>query len=296
MMNELELIDDLVESLQQNKPNLATVKNSETKEQFFQGVFEPMSVKYEPHVLKNLRVLINHHLFNNQVGVDAVVHFLKQRNHYDSIILEREKVDAFDSTYGTKTGVIESTFANRDFTSDYELLNCTRTVPAGVKTMRKALDKLEKMDINLKDYQFMDVGSGMGRNLLIASLFPFKSVFGVEISQGINDIARNNIELFSDPEQKCFNVKSFASDILDFEMPNDNMVMFFFEPFSQSVFSKFYARMLQKMNAGHHYVLIFLGGVFQEIQGPGSLFELMETSNAEQIGGSNYELHFYRKK
>jgi hypothetical protein len=297
LLDELQLIDDLVASLEQNKSNFPAVTTPETKERFFHQVFGPMSENYPDHVLNNLRVLINHHLFNNYVGVDAVVHYLKQRNEYDAKIIEREKTDNFDEKYGTMTGVIESTYAHEDFSSEYELLNCTRTVPSGVQTMQSALEQVQTLNLDFNDYYFMDVGSGMGRNLLIASLFPFKGVVGVEISKGINDIANNNIQLFNPPEQQCSNIKSYAADILDYELPDENMVMFMFEPFSQPIFSKFYARMLDKINEGnHHYVLIFLGEVFQEIKDPNSIFKLVQTGMIEEIAATKYDLHFYSNR
>jgi Histone methylation protein DOT1 len=296
-MDELELIDDLVESLQRSKSIFQKVGGEASKERFLDRVFQPMNNRYDGHVLRNLRILINHHLFVNCVNIDDVIHFLRELNKYDARIIEREKIDSFDLKYGTVTGVIESSHAHKDFASDYELLSCTRTVPTAVRTIYSVLQQLGELNLDLKDYSFMDIGSGMGRNLLIASLYPFKSVVGVEISKSINDIAENNIKVFSHPDRKCYNVNSYATDILDFELPYGNMVMFFFEPFSQSVFSQFYPTMLKTIQeANAHYVLIFLGKVFSELSQPSSIFKLVHTGFVEEISATSYNLHFYSNK
>src|SRR5262249_19843200 len=44
-----------------------------------------------------------------------------------------------------------------------------------------------------RDFTFLDIGSGKGRVLLIAALFPFRRVIGVEHSALLNEIAENNV-------------------------------------------------------------------------------------------------------
>ena len=53
------------------------------------------------------------------------------------------------------------------------------------KTLRKALAALGPLD----GYTFVDLGSGMGRAVLVASEFPFRRIVGVEIAPELHAIA-----------------------------------------------------------------------------------------------------------
>jgi hypothetical protein len=47
--------------------------------------------------------------------------------------------------------------------------------------------------INYKEYDFVDIGCGKGRVLLVASSFPFRSIAGIDLSQPALEIAEKNI-------------------------------------------------------------------------------------------------------
>jgi hypothetical protein len=42
---------------------------------------------------------------------------------------------------------------------------------------------LEQLELNMSDYVFIDLGSGKGRDLLLAALYPFKQTIGVELDK-----------------------------------------------------------------------------------------------------------------
>src|SRR5262245_54030407 len=53
-----------------------------------------------------------------------------------------------------------------------------------------ALDEiLSELPIRYDHFTFVDLGSGKGRAVLVASRFPFKRVMGVEYSKTLNEIA-----------------------------------------------------------------------------------------------------------
>ncbi|QDT37699.1 class I SAM-dependent methyltransferase [Stratiformator vulcanicus] len=53
---------------------------------------------------------------------------------------------------------------------------------------------LESLPIDYEQFSFVDLGSGKGRVLLMASEFPFREVVGVELSSQLHEIAANNID------------------------------------------------------------------------------------------------------
>src|SRR5262249_4307643 len=53
---------------------------------------------------------------------------------------------------------------------------------------------IRRLKVALPQFTFIDLGSGKGRVLLIASHFPFRSVIGVEFAKNLHDIAISNVK------------------------------------------------------------------------------------------------------
>ena len=89
---------------------------------------------------------------------------------------------------------------------------------------------LAGLDIAFEDFTFVDFGSGKGRALLLASQFPFKRILGLEFSPELHKIAEENIRRYNVPTQKCREIQSLNVDFVDFSLPSENLVLFFFRP------------------------------------------------------------------
>ncbi len=84
-------------------------------------------------------------------------------------------------------------------------------------------------------FTFVDLGSGKGRALLMASNYPFRRVLGVELLSELNDIAVSNISTYRNPGQKCFNIESRVGDVRDLVFPSEPTVLYMFNPFLEHV-------------------------------------------------------------
>jgi hypothetical protein len=89
---------------------------------------------------------------------------------------------------------------------------------------------IASLDIRFEDYTFVDFGSGKGRALLLASEFPFKRIVGLEFSPQLHAIAENNICRYRSATQKCTNLQSLNLDFVDFMLPAQPLILFFFDP------------------------------------------------------------------
>ncbi|MGA2535639.1 MAG: class I SAM-dependent methyltransferase [Terracidiphilus sp.] len=96
---------------------------------------------------------------------------------------------------------------------------------------------LESLKIDLREYGFVDYGSGKGRVLLEASEFPFRLVEGVEFSPQMHEIATRNIRKYRWKRKRCVSVKSVLADATQFALPAIPLVLFFFNPFTGPVLS-----------------------------------------------------------
>jgi hypothetical protein len=84
-------------------------------------------------------------------------------------------------------------------------------------------------------YTFVDLGSGKGRALLVASEFSFSEIIGVEFAAELHEIACRNIRHYRSKTQKCKNVKSLNLDAAEFELPETPLVLYLFNPFRPAV-------------------------------------------------------------
>jgi SAM-dependent methyltransferase len=82
---------------------------------------------------------------------------------------------------------------------------------------------------------FVDVGSGMGRVVLLASLRPFRQIIGVEISPALHQIARENRDRFASPDVRCRDVRLVRADAASFAFPRGDLVMYLYNPFRAQI-------------------------------------------------------------
>ena len=95
---------------------------------------------------------------------------------------------------------------------------------------------LAGIKIRFEDFVFIDFGSGKGRALLLASEFPFKRVVGVEFSPELHAVAVDNIRKYTTPQQHCKDIDSVCMDFVDFQLPPEPSLLFFFDPCAETTF------------------------------------------------------------
>lgn len=92
----------------------------------------------------------------------------------------------------------------------------------------------EQPGFNFSDFTFLDLGSGKGRTLLMASDYPFRRIVGVELLPSLHAIAQENLAKYKSESQKCFALESVCADATAFLPPGDPLVIFLFNPFPES--------------------------------------------------------------
>lgn len=92
---------------------------------------------------------------------------------------------------------------------------------------------LRCLDIDPRQFDFIDIGSGKGKVLLLASGYPFKAVIGVERFEDLHGIAVENLERFPRELRRCDSVASVCADARHWELPAEPTVFYFFNPFAE---------------------------------------------------------------
>jgi hypothetical protein len=96
------------------------------------------------------------------------------------------------------------------------------------------MDELQRCATpDLREFTFIDLGSGKGRVLLMASDYPFRQIIGVELLPSLNQIAKENIAQYKNATQKCFALDSICTDATSFTLPAGPIVLYLFNPFPE---------------------------------------------------------------
>jgi hypothetical protein len=168
------------------------------------------------------------------------VHLLKEYRAAKSLRRDHPPSE-FDQTHGVDT---DGDFVGWTYLSDLKISS-----PNWIEGNNYAAIEPERfnrvlasLQIKFEDFTFVDFGSGKGRALLMASQFPFLRILGLEFSPQLHAIAQKNIEQYRARDQKCKNVHSLNVDFVDFALPAEPLVLFFFDPCR--------VRILQKIVAG----------------------------------------------
>lgn len=101
-------------------------------------------------------------------------------------------------------------------------------LPARARNVKRALRELPIQDHSR--FTFIDLGSGKGPILFLAADFPYRKIQGVELARELHLQAQANIRHFRGSRQ-CPEIESIYMDARDFEFPEDNLVVYFFNPF-----------------------------------------------------------------
>ncbi|HEY3975053.1 MAG TPA: class I SAM-dependent methyltransferase [Candidatus Sulfotelmatobacter sp.] len=115
------------------------------------------------------------------------------------------------------------------------------TEPAAFHEMLDALQKtLQRIPgpdgytLNFRAYCFIDLGSGKGRTLLMASDYPFRRIVGVELLSSLHRIAEQNLRQYKSESQCCVAIESICADAAAYSFPEDPLVLYLFNPLPES--------------------------------------------------------------
>lgn len=138
----------------------------------------------------------------------------------------------FDREYGTDT----SSYVGLSGLNIAATVSSTRTGTEYRPIFRKRFAEImREIPLRYEDYLFIDIGSGKGKALLLASDFPFQEIVGVEFAHELHEIAVRNINTYRSPQQRCKRISSICMDAGTFEFPPVPTLLFMYHPFGPPV-------------------------------------------------------------
>lgn len=157
----------------------------------------------------------------------------------------------FDKKYGTDTNAIME--VDKLEIQGNSQKHAIKYQPLRPKVLRFILNSLE---INYSEFVFFDVGSGKGRNILLASHFPFRKSIGIEISPVLHNMAERNLKIYQRRSLKCDNLEVHLADATNFDFPKDNIVFLMYYPFKAAALREFLKNIERSLRAHPRRIFI----------------------------------------
>ena len=136
---------------------------------------------------------------------------------------------------------------------------------------------------------FLDIGSGMGRVIVVAGTRRFRRVIGVEISPDLADRARENIALAGKRLRSPVNI--LVDDACEYQIPEDITVIHLFNPFGGSVLTRVIENIRASLRRRPRRLALIYGNPkeFERMQ----LGEGWATRGSSRVFYPNIEYAFY---
>jgi predicted RNA methylase len=172
-----------------------------------------------------------------------------------------ERSDRFDRRFGTETSRMVG-IGNLDGAGPHgaDAIHYWPTRESEFNQVMRAVGEIDH-----GDFTFVDLGCGKGRVVLLAAALPFKAVIGVDFSPALIERARQNIERYSGPVQASA-VDVVVCDAAEFAIPDNDLVVYMFDPFGPRVLTKVLESLKSSLRASPRKAfLLYYSAAYPEV-------------------------------
>jgi predicted RNA methylase len=140
---------------------------------------------------------------------------------------------------------------------------------------------LRSLPIDGREFTFIDLGSGMGRVLLLASEFSFPKIVGIEFARELSEIAGANVQRYRSAATAKSTFDLRCMDAAKYEFESDPLVVYLNNPFGKDTFDVVLSRLERSFRACPRSIFVVYlnprferrlkrSQVFRRLQGDGS--------------------------
>jgi len=166
---------------------------------------------------------------------------------------ERRRARFGDLDFDIENGV-DTTSARQNLTTRLRgLLSGSEYQATDPETFRQMMSALPLM---FSQFIFLELGSGKGRAVLLASEYPFQRIIGVELLPELHAAARQNLERFPRERRRCSNIELYCMDARQFVFPREASVVYLFNPFPEVVLQEVVRNLRASVKAAPRPVFI----------------------------------------
>ena len=139
----------------------------------------------------------------------------------------------YDKRYGLNTRKIIE--AEDLYKTDDEINQNNRYQATRLRHFRVLMKELSLPENSV----FVDVGSGKGKVLLMATIYNFKRIVGIELSSKLNKIAKSNILIYNKRVKNNIPIELKELNVLDYTFEGDENIIYLYNPFSSEILEQF---------------------------------------------------------
>jgi hypothetical protein len=165
---------------------------------------------------------------------------------FDLIRVRRsEQAEGFDARFDTDTATVVHPWNLLSLEGKrYAEIHAYEAAPAWL--IREILDSIP---LRPHEFAFVDLGSGKGRALLVASELPFARIVGVELAPELHRIAEENIKRYRTASQQCAAFFLHCMNALEYSFGPEPLVLFLFNPFGRDSVRRILANLEASLRA-----------------------------------------------
>lgn len=156
---------------------------------------------------------------------------LEFQQRFDAGLAKIDEIEGFDASLGVETSRPVEPWEVSE-ADDTTLANNSRYSPTPVRTIRQVISAAA---VRYEGTSFVDFGSGKGRVLLVAAEYPFRRVIGVEFSNDLCNMARKNVERYTENSEGSGAIEIRCQDARELDIPDDGSLFYLYEPFAEAV-------------------------------------------------------------
>jgi hypothetical protein len=164
---------------------------------------------------------------------------------------------AFDRRHGTDTVERLPVAAMRDVPIDLAR-HAVHYEPSALPKLQRALRVVVRtLGARLPEFSFVDIGSGKGLVVMLASRHPFRLVLGVEMAPELHAIAERNLARYRIGGRSAPS-RVVQGDALRVELPPGNLVVYLYNPFDAAVLEPFVDRLADVAADGRELLIVYV--------------------------------------
>ena len=192
-----------------------------------------------------------------------------------------ERVEAFDARFGTDTAAPFFGHEQKPATHFYV-----------ATTASLIYEVLNALGLQPDTFAFVDMGSGKGRALLVASEFAFAKIVGIELSPHLHHIAQENIKRYSPASQRCTEFELLCMNVVDYDYGPEPVVLFLFDPFGRETFRSVVANLEASLRANpRDAFVVYIYPQFEDLLRSSSLLRKLREGGPRWRPWSRYVVY-----
>lgn len=176
-------------------------------------------------------------------------------------IRHKSKNEKFDRKHGLNTS--ESVIPEESSVEGGNWMHGTKHQPVSPVIFIAAIGRLKQP---LDNFIFLDLGSGKGRALFLAAEYPFKGIVGVEYSSELVSVANENLNKYPLENKCCGSIEVINIDAEEYVFPNENIVLFLYNPFGFKVMSAVVENVIGSLKEWpREIIVVYINPEFSEL-------------------------------